>query len=128
MCETEENPEIPSTPCVPHFKQQQNPDFCLENPFFGKLLSNKRLTASDWEQDVREYRIELHPSMHFTPGDALAILPSNPPGITTQFLQRVNISPNLIIKSIQARDECSFSLILFYITLNLMFEIALIFL
>lgn len=105
MTENQNNPPEPQ----PNFVNPANPEFSQRNPFVGKLLSSKRLTASDWDQDVREYRIELHPSMKFNPGDALAILPSNPPHVTSQFLQRVNIPPNLIITSLQPRDECSCS-------------------
>lgn len=91
-------------------KQSSGPPFSFSNPYEGKLIQSKRLTAMDWNQDVRHYEIEIDPSMAFSPGDSLAVLPCNPLSVVQEFLKRVNISPDLIIESISLRDpKCKLS-------------------
>jgi len=79
-------------------------EYNQQNPYIGTLLCNKRLTAEDWQQDVRHYEISLDSSMEFQPGDSLAVLPCNSTDEVMAFLKRVNIPVDTVITSIALRD------------------------
>jgi len=81
------------------------PNFNSDHPYWGRLLENKRLTDSNWNQDVRHYRIQLDSSMQFSPGDALAILPCNPQDLTLQLLARLNLDPQMQINSLTPTNQ-----------------------
>lgn len=51
---------------------------CWDNPFLSTVLENRRLTAPDWEQDVRHLELSIDESMVYQPGDVVSILPQNP--------------------------------------------------
>jgi len=78
-------------------------DYNFQNPYFSKLLCNKRLSAEDWQQDVRLYSFEINPSLSFSPGDSLAILPCNPKKEVNELLKRLNIPEDTVIHSLSMR-------------------------
>lgn len=78
------------------------------NPFFATLTFNKRITAEDHFQDVRQLEFDLsgYPSQHdeeedgvmYQPGDVLAILPKQSAQAVDAFLARCNLDPNAWVR------------------------------
>jgi sulfite reductase alpha subunit-like flavoprotein len=74
--------------------------------FFARLLDNRRITADDWEQDVRHVALDTTGSgISFAPGDVAWIYPRNNPEETDKFIQFMNLDPNAIIERIEPRGN-----------------------
>jgi sulfite reductase alpha subunit-like flavoprotein len=81
-------------------------DYGPMNPFFATLTFNKRITAEDHFQDVRQLEFDLsgYPSQHeeggmmYQPGDVLAILPKQSPQAVDAFLATCNLDPNAWVR------------------------------
>lgn len=98
-------PTLPSRYCVlfesKEFESHQKKDvYDQKYPYQGLLLDQQRLTAEDWEQDVRHYVVQLDSSMKFDEGDSLAILPQNPEKEVLALLRRIQLSPDTVISQL----------------------------
>lgn len=59
-----------------------------ENPFSATVLLNQRITGRESSKDVRHIELSLEGSgLVYEPGDALAIVASNPPQLVEQLLE-----------------------------------------
>eukprot|EP01132_Coremiostelium_polycephalum_P004558 gene4558-5680_t len=70
----------------------------------GKLTKNTRITANDWEQDVRHLEIELPTNLTYKSGDVAYILPQNPDDKVDQIIGLLKLNPDLIITKITPND------------------------
>ncbi|MFN2542187.1 MAG: sulfite reductase subunit alpha [Chthoniobacterales bacterium] len=58
------------------------------NPFPGKLLVNRRLSAPESEKDTRHFEIDLaNWGLRFEPGDSVAIYPTNDPSLVDEIIR-----------------------------------------
>jgi sulfite reductase (NADPH) flavoprotein alpha-component len=73
------------------------PSFDRDRPFAAELLTQHRLTApgglrSGPGRDVRHFELSLEDAgLHYQPGDALGIWPSNPPALVDAVLQTLKL-------------------------------------
>eukprot|EP01087_Luapelamoeba_hula_P024279 TRINITY_DN9182_c0_g1_i1.p1 TRINITY_DN9182_c0_g1~~TRINITY_DN9182_c0_g1_i1.p1 ORF type:complete len:559 (+),score=51.99 TRINITY_DN9182_c0_g1_i1:149-1825(+) len=75
------------------------------HPYPAKMKVNTRITAPDWEQDVRHIVLDLQgSSLTYTPGDVICVLPQNTIESTAMFLKTAQIDPDLVITDIIASD------------------------
>lgn len=82
-------------------RRPQAPPYNQQNPFEATLLANRRLTASDWEQDVRHIELDISESgMAYEPGDILCVLPANLPDAVDEFLAAAQLDGNRVIARI----------------------------
>ena len=51
--------------------------YTRNNPYQSRVLENYLLTAEGSEKETRHVELELEAGMHYTPGDAVGILPEN---------------------------------------------------
>ena len=61
--------------------------YSRNNPYHSRVLVNQRMTLADSEKETRHYELELEPGMHYTPGDAIGILPENRPHAVHELLE-----------------------------------------
>eukprot|EP00850_Spirogloea_muscicola_P001508 SM000005S17305 [mRNA] locus=s5:1289373:1296436:+ [translate_table: standard] len=60
-------------------------------PYIAELVANERLTAKDWEQDVRHIEFELGTSgTTYAPGDVVSMYPEQPPEAVQRLLARLS--------------------------------------
>eukprot|EP01127_Copromyxa_protea_P023966 TRINITY_DN9236_c0_g1_i1.p1 TRINITY_DN9236_c0_g1~~TRINITY_DN9236_c0_g1_i1.p1 ORF type:complete len:602 (+),score=123.03 TRINITY_DN9236_c0_g1_i1:217-1806(+) len=94
-----------------------------ENPFWATLKVNQRITAVDWEQDVRHLTFDISSSdIQYSTGDVAYIQPSNPSDKVTQLLKLLNYNPNTIITKITERQKAAMTRIPLPITLQELFS------
>jgi len=64
------------------------------NPFFAKVVENKRITSADHFQDTRHIVLDTEASQfEHMPGDVLAICPLTPWESVDAFLKRIGVDP-----------------------------------
>ncbi|HSM31584.1 MAG TPA: assimilatory sulfite reductase (NADPH) flavoprotein subunit [Woeseiaceae bacterium] len=69
--------------------------FGKENPFAATVLLNQKITARGSSKDVRHVELSLEGSgLASEPGDALAVLASNPPQLVEQLLKYLGANPD----------------------------------
>lgn len=57
------------------------------NPFPGKLVVNRRLTAPDSEKDTRHFEIDLKGwGLNYEVGDSMTVIPTNDPGLVDEII------------------------------------------
>ncbi|KAK3088044.1 hypothetical protein FSP39_013874 [Pinctada imbricata] len=62
------------------------------NPYQARLLSNRRVTATDHFQDVRLVKLDISDSgMSYSPGDVVMIHPENSPETVSDFIQYMGL-------------------------------------
>ena len=112
-------------------------------------MSNSRLTAEDWEQDVRHIVLDIKGSglrsdlpllivtipafsflfmqlvFSYLPGDIVAIRPKNPPNAVKKFLEFLGYTGDEIILEIKPRDICTICTISFLFAFFLLVDIVL---
>lgn len=63
-----------------------------EAPFAAELLLNQRITARGSAKDVRHIELSLEGSgLHYEPGDALGLWPTNPPALVEAVLRTLDL-------------------------------------
>eukprot|EP00854_Cymbomonas_tetramitiformis_P004570 gene4570-5593_t len=69
------------------------------NPYFASVLTNTRLTDEGHTQDVRHLEVDLGESgLSYAPGDSLAILPQIPEALVQQFLTRLGLDGDALVR------------------------------
>ena len=68
-----------------------------EKPYLAEVLVNQRITARESEQDVRHLEITLHESLHYEPGDALGVWPTNNPALVDTVLSQLKLNADEVI-------------------------------
>jgi sulfite reductase (NADPH) flavoprotein alpha-component len=59
-----------------------------QNPFPGKMIVNRRLSAPDSEKDTRHFEVDLtNWGLNFEPGDSVAVYPTNDPNLVNEILR-----------------------------------------
>ncbi|MDQ3269200.1 MAG: sulfite reductase flavoprotein subunit alpha, partial [Pseudomonadota bacterium] len=67
-------------------------EFTRDNPFPAELLANQRITGRGSDRDTRHVELSLEGSgLHYEPGDALGVWPSNPPALVTEVLDALQL-------------------------------------
>jgi sulfite reductase (NADPH) flavoprotein alpha-component len=65
--------------------------YSRKNPFFARLLVNRKLTGEGSEKDTRHYEICLRGSgLTYEAGDALGIMPTNSPELVDEILKALH--------------------------------------
>lgn len=65
----------------------------------GRVLENRRLTASDWSQDVRHVSIVLgRTGLRYGAGDVAVIHPSNPPDQVEALAKRLGLELDAVVE------------------------------
>ena len=68
-------------------EETAKPVYNRKNPLIAKLKKAEMLTKEGSQKDTRHYEIDLRDSgMSFEPGDSLAVLPTNCPGVVDDLL------------------------------------------
>jgi len=64
------------------------------------VTQNTRITAADWDQDVRNLQFQLPEGADvvYEPGDVCQLQPRNPPEVVTQFLAILQIEPQTVLE------------------------------
>jgi sulfite reductase (NADPH) flavoprotein alpha-component len=71
------------------------PAYTLKNPYIAHLMRAHDLTGPGAAKHTKHYEIDLAGGgMEFTPGDSLAILPTNDPALVEAILKQLNFSGN----------------------------------
>ncbi len=79
-------------------EQPTKPVFNRKNPLIAKLKSTRMLTTPESGKDTRHYEIDLLGSgLTFEPGDSLAVLPTNCPGVVDDLLKVLGFSGEEIV-------------------------------
>ncbi len=87
----------PSSPSV---------EYGLHRPLIATVLRNDRVTAVEWDQDVRHITFDtMNSGMTYSPGDVLSVLPSNLREDALSFLNRLELDPNIVLTSITPVDN-----------------------
>jgi sulfite reductase (NADPH) flavoprotein alpha-component len=74
-------PTAPAKPAVPASPWTRS------NPFPGKLIVNRRLSAPESEKDTRHFEIDLTDwGLNFEPGDSVAVYPTNDPDLVNEII------------------------------------------
>jgi sulfite reductase alpha subunit-like flavoprotein len=71
-------------------------------------MVNNRITAAQWEQDVRHIELELaahQPSLAYNPGDVVCILPRNPSDAVAQMAERLGVQLDSMVDFIASNNE-----------------------
>eukprot|EP00850_Spirogloea_muscicola_P007959 SM000041S15518 [mRNA] locus=s41:519347:524236:- [translate_table: standard] len=67
-------------------------------PYIAELVANERLTAEDWEQDVRHIKFDLGSSgITYEPGDVVSMYPEQPPEAVQRLLARLSYDPDAAV-------------------------------
>ena len=65
-----------------------------DHPFVADVLVNQKITGAGSTKDVRHIELSLEGSgLSYEPGDALAVLASNPPALVDEFLDVLSLDP-----------------------------------
>ncbi|MCP4900620.1 MAG: assimilatory sulfite reductase (NADPH) flavoprotein subunit [bacterium] len=73
---------------------EPQPRHSREFPFDAELLVNQRITGRGSINDVRHIELSLEGSgLEFEPGDALGVVPTNPPKLIDQIIDLLNLDP-----------------------------------
>jgi sulfite reductase (NADPH) flavoprotein alpha-component len=74
-------PTAPAKPSVPASSWTRS------NPFPGRLIVNRRLSAPESEKDTRHFEIDLtNWGLNFEPGDSVAVYPTNDPDLVNEII------------------------------------------
>lgn len=80
-------PQLPSATVTPLRPSSTTPSFDRATPFAAELLANQRITGRGSDRDIRHLEVSLQGSgLHYEPGDALGVWPSNPPQLVDAVL------------------------------------------
>ncbi len=92
------------TPVVPHLRAvESRTKYGKENPFAAEVLSNQKITGRHSTKDVRHIELSLEGSgLTYEPGDAVAVVGSNPPQLVAQFLDLIGAAAD---ESLQLDDD-----------------------
>jgi sulfite reductase alpha subunit-like flavoprotein len=65
------------------------PNYTREKPYLAKIMSAKRLTASDATKEVVQFQLDVtdYKGQKMLPGDAFAVVPPNPSFLVNDFLE-----------------------------------------
>ena len=66
--------------------------YTRNNPFMGEVTVNELLTAAGSEKETRHLELTLDEGMHYTPGDAVGILPTNRDAAVEEILKVLGFS------------------------------------
>jgi sulfite reductase (NADPH) flavoprotein alpha-component len=81
------------------------PKYSRSNPFFAKLVANRKLNAPGSEKDTRHFEIALDNSeLSYEAGDALGVVPVNCPEVADDLLSVLKLSGD---ESVPGRDGTS---------------------
>lgn len=76
----------------------QKPVYNVKNPFIARLKVARDLTGAGAVKETRHYEIDLAGSgLEYTPGDSLAVLPTNDPKLVEDTLQALGFSGDEVI-------------------------------
>ncbi len=63
-----------------------------QNPFIAEVLVNQRITGRNSSKNVQHIELSLEESnINYLPGDALGVMPQNPPQLVEQYIQRLGV-------------------------------------
>lgn len=75
------------------------PAFDKDRPFAADVLVNQKITGARSSKDVRHIELSLEGSgLSYAPGDALAVLASNPPALVDEFLEVLALAPDARVR------------------------------
>ena len=76
-------------------------------PHVAKLLTNRRLTAPDWEQDVRHLELDVSGAddLTYQAGDVAVVMPRNDKAEAEAFLGLVGLEPDAVLEFRVANPE-----------------------
>lgn len=85
------------TPLRPHHEPAES-TWSPTRPFAAEVLANQRITATDSSKDVRHIELDLHGAgFDYEPGDALGVLPRNPPELVEAVLETLRLDGSAAI-------------------------------
>ena len=74
------------------------PVFDRKSPFLAEVLVNQKITGRDSTRDIHHVELSLAGSgIRYEPGDALAVLPVNPPQLVNEFLDALKLDGSTTI-------------------------------
>lgn len=80
------------TPLRPHAEAEA---WSAKRPFQAELIANQRLTSRESDKDVRHIELDLAGAgLDYAPGDALGVLPHNPPRLIASVLEALKLDGN----------------------------------
>ncbi|WP_257459165.1 assimilatory sulfite reductase (NADPH) flavoprotein subunit [Archangium lipolyticum] len=89
---TELAPRAPLATVTPLRSVPVTPTFSRENPYPSLVLANQRITGRGALKDVRHLELSLVGSgLTYEPGDALGVLPRNPPELVAAVLSELKL-------------------------------------
>jgi sulfite reductase (NADPH) flavoprotein alpha-component len=69
-----------------------------ERPFAAEVLTNQRISSRDSSKDIRHIELSLADSgLHYEPGDALGVWPTNPPVLVDEILAAIKLDANTLV-------------------------------
>lgn len=78
--------------------QSSAPHHHRDAPFAAELLLNQRITARGSAKDIRHIELALEGSgLHYEPGDAIGLWPSNPPELVDEVLATLALDGNTAV-------------------------------
>ena len=98
--------------------------FNKSNPFQAEVLVNQKITGGASSKDVRHIELSLEGSgLVYEPGDSLAVVAENPPGLVTEFLAELKFDgeTDVTVKDKTAKLRAALALDLEITAINLGF-------
>jgi sulfite reductase alpha subunit-like flavoprotein len=88
-----------------------SPPYTQTHPYYATITENRRLTAPDWEQDVRHIEIDIGADSQLTyaVGDVVYIQPRNPLDVVDKFLDMMGLNADTVLEAITPTDCDSFT-------------------
>jgi sulfite reductase (NADPH) flavoprotein alpha-component len=69
-----------------------------ERPFAAEVLTNQRISSRDSSKDIRHIELSLADSgLHYEPGDALGVWPTNPATLVDEILAASKLDANTLV-------------------------------
>jgi sulfite reductase (NADPH) flavoprotein alpha-component len=80
--------------------------YSRSNPFPGKILVNRRLTAADSPKDTRHFEIDLTGwGLSFEVGDSMAVYPTNDPALIKEIITALGATGEELVTA--GKETCS---------------------
>lgn len=92
-CASDSPPAMSSITVKDSTPRHDKPLWSRDNPFAGRLVVNRRLTAAESDKDVRHYEIDLGESgIAYEAGDSIAVHPVNDPELVAAILSALGVT------------------------------------
>ncbi|MDF0530612.1 sulfite reductase subunit alpha [Tsukamurella sp. 8F] len=82
------------------------PRWSKRSPYQARVLVNRRLSLAGSSKEIHHFELDLGDSgIEYQPGDALAVLPVNPPALVQALLDALELDPDTDVDGVPLRER-----------------------